>query len=159
MLKKGEFFQLVSNLFCVVKRGFVEPCKMFLCSKLPCLGGDLQTFYKVFFSKNVCWTSGNLIVLVIRFLCEGLCRGHLSTELEKPFEGYSGTEDWGSIPAKVSCFRTWYLKKITIIIFLIARAWILRGTLTTLSKENKSVCRLLPKCLFTLYASFGNCLS
>jgi hypothetical protein len=28
MLKKrGDFFQLVSNLFCAVKRGFVEPCK------------------------------------------------------------------------------------------------------------------------------------
>jgi hypothetical protein len=27
MLKKGQFFLLVSNLFCVVKRGFVESCK------------------------------------------------------------------------------------------------------------------------------------
>jgi hypothetical protein len=28
MLKKGaNFFQLVSNLICVVKGGFVEPCK------------------------------------------------------------------------------------------------------------------------------------
>jgi hypothetical protein len=30
MLKKGEFFQLVSNLFCVVR----SSVKMFLCSKL-----------------------------------------------------------------------------------------------------------------------------
>jgi hypothetical protein len=26
-LKKGDFFQLVSNLSCAVKRGFVETCK------------------------------------------------------------------------------------------------------------------------------------
>jgi hypothetical protein len=36
--KRAIFFQLVSTLFCEVKRGFVEPCKMFQCSKLPCLG-------------------------------------------------------------------------------------------------------------------------
>jgi hypothetical protein len=42
--KRTIFFQLVSTLFCVVKRHFVEPC-----SKLPCLGGDQQTFYKFFF--------------------------------------------------------------------------------------------------------------
>jgi hypothetical protein len=29
MLKKGaNFFQLISNLFCVVRRGFVEPYKI-----------------------------------------------------------------------------------------------------------------------------------
>jgi hypothetical protein len=27
LIKTGEFFQLISTLFCVVKRGFVEPCE------------------------------------------------------------------------------------------------------------------------------------
>jgi hypothetical protein len=69
MLKKGpNFFQLVSNLFCVLKRGFVEPCKMFLCSKLPCLGRRSADFLQVFFAKNVCWANANILILVLRFL-------------------------------------------------------------------------------------------
>jgi hypothetical protein len=64
-LKKVWFFQLVwSNLFCVVKRGFVDHCKR--CSFVVYYlvwGGDQQTFYK-FFAKNVCWTSANIFDLL-----------------------------------------------------------------------------------------------
>jgi hypothetical protein len=41
---------------------------MFLCSKLPCLGWRSADFFQVFFTKNVCWTSANLHVQVLRFL-------------------------------------------------------------------------------------------
>jgi hypothetical protein len=51
-LEKGDnFFQLISTLFCVVKRGFVEPCKMFLRSKLPCLGWRSADFVQGFLPK------------------------------------------------------------------------------------------------------------
>jgi hypothetical protein len=58
MLKKGRiFFQLVYNLFCVVKRGFVEPCEnVFLSSKLPCLGWRSPDFLQGFFAKNASQT-------------------------------------------------------------------------------------------------------
>jgi hypothetical protein len=64
----GNFFQPVSALFCEAKRGFVEPCKMFHCSKLPCLGWRSADFYKVFFAQNVCKSSSNMCFLVLRFL-------------------------------------------------------------------------------------------
>jgi hypothetical protein len=68
MLQKGRFFQLVSNQFCVVRRRFVESCKMFLCCKLPCLGWRSSDFLQgFFFTKNVCWTSANVLVIVLRF--------------------------------------------------------------------------------------------
>jgi hypothetical protein len=45
---------------------------MFLCGKLSFYvlykGGDQQTFYKGIFTKNVCWTSANILFLVLRFL-------------------------------------------------------------------------------------------
>jgi hypothetical protein len=49
MLKKGQI------LCCTyVRRGFVEPCRMFLCSKLPCLGWRSADFFQGFiFTKNV----------------------------------------------------------------------------------------------------------
>jgi hypothetical protein len=50
--KEGNFFQLVSNLFCAEKRGFVEPSKMFLCSKLPCLGWRSADFLQGFFCQK-----------------------------------------------------------------------------------------------------------
>jgi hypothetical protein len=54
MLKKtGEFFRLVSNLFCVLKRVFVEPCKMFLCSKLSCLGWRSAGFLQCVLSPKI----------------------------------------------------------------------------------------------------------
>jgi hypothetical protein len=46
VLKKGDFFQLVPNLFCVVKRGF-EPCK-----NVPCLGWRSADFLQCFFCQK-----------------------------------------------------------------------------------------------------------
>jgi hypothetical protein len=43
--KKGDFFQLISSLFCVVKRGFVQQCKMLL----PCLGWRSANVLQGFF--------------------------------------------------------------------------------------------------------------
>jgi hypothetical protein len=48
-VEKGQFFQLVSDLFCVVKRGVV---KTFLCSKLPCLGWRSADFLQSFFCQK-----------------------------------------------------------------------------------------------------------
>jgi hypothetical protein len=55
--KRGEFFQLICTLFCVVKRGFVDPCKSFLRSKLPWSRVEIsRLFTRVFFAQNVCRT-------------------------------------------------------------------------------------------------------
>jgi hypothetical protein len=52
MLKKGKFFFRWSPAyFCVVKRGFVEPRKMFLGSELPCPGWRSVVLYKIFSPK------------------------------------------------------------------------------------------------------------
>jgi hypothetical protein len=61
MLKnRANFFQLVSNLFCVVKRGFVEPCKNVPMAKALPFSFDLSeaqlclfVFYPLGFS-HVC---------------------------------------------------------------------------------------------------------
>jgi hypothetical protein len=47
------FFQLVSNLFCVVKRGFVEPCKnvLFVVNNLVYVGWRSADFLQVFLPK------------------------------------------------------------------------------------------------------------
>jgi hypothetical protein len=56
MLEKGLFFQLISNLLCIVKRGFVDPCKivpvewiitffmLYVCRPLNFLQGVLSHF-------------------------------------------------------------------------------------------------------------------
>jgi hypothetical protein len=41
---------------------------MFLRSKLPCLGWRSADFFTRFFAKNVCCTSANMLVVVLRFL-------------------------------------------------------------------------------------------
>jgi hypothetical protein len=49
-----HFFQLISSLFCLVKRGFVEPYKNVPICRVNYLaqGGDQQTFYvQDFFPK------------------------------------------------------------------------------------------------------------
>jgi hypothetical protein len=54
MLKKGEFFQLVSNLFCVVKRGFVEPCINAHFQKITLSRVEIsRLFTRVFFSPKM----------------------------------------------------------------------------------------------------------
>jgi hypothetical protein len=70
MLKKGRIFFSWSPTYvvCVVKRGFVEPCKMILCSKIPCLGWISRLFTRFFLPKNVCWTSASKLILELRFL-------------------------------------------------------------------------------------------
>jgi hypothetical protein len=47
---------------CEGNRGFVDPWKMFLWSKLPCLGWISVQFYKVLFppQKNICRTCANI---------------------------------------------------------------------------------------------------
>jgi hypothetical protein len=62
---RGDFFSAgVQPILCYEERFCLSPVKMFLCSKLSCQ----QTFYKVFFAKNDCWTSKNILVLVPRVL-------------------------------------------------------------------------------------------
>jgi hypothetical protein len=41
---------------------------MFHCNKLPCLGWRSADFLQVFFAQNVCKSSSNMRVLVLRFL-------------------------------------------------------------------------------------------
>jgi hypothetical protein len=60
--KRANFFQLVSDLFCVVKRGFIEPCKNVLCNKLPYMYRvDISRFLtRCSFPKNICKTCANI---------------------------------------------------------------------------------------------------
>jgi hypothetical protein len=64
--KKGDFFHLISTLFCEVKTGFVDPWKLFLWSRLPCLGWRLANFYtRCFSQKKVCSSGASILVLVL----------------------------------------------------------------------------------------------
>jgi hypothetical protein len=51
--KRANFFQLVSDLFCVVKRGFIEPCKNVLCNKLPYIGWISADFWRGVLSPKI----------------------------------------------------------------------------------------------------------
>jgi hypothetical protein len=46
----------------------LSPVKVFLCNKLPCLGWRSADILQGFVAKNVCWSSANILVLVLRFL-------------------------------------------------------------------------------------------
>jgi hypothetical protein len=70
------FFSWSPPYFVKRREVLLSPVKMFQCSKLPCLGwsieiclwgGDQQIFCKVFFAQNVCKSSSNMHVLVLRF--------------------------------------------------------------------------------------------
>jgi hypothetical protein len=67
--KKGRiFFSWTPTYFVLWGEVLLSPVKIFYCSKLPCLGWRSALFTRVFFAKNVCWTSANILVLVLRFL-------------------------------------------------------------------------------------------
>jgi hypothetical protein len=53
-----------------VKRGFVDPWKIWSWSKLPCLGWRSANFLqRCPILQNIFRTSANILVLVPRFLC------------------------------------------------------------------------------------------
>jgi hypothetical protein len=49
-----KVFELISKLFCVVKRGVVHPCKFFSCEVNYLVSiGDQSHFYKLFFPQKI----------------------------------------------------------------------------------------------------------
>jgi hypothetical protein len=71
-LKKGIiFFQLITTLFCEVRRCFVGPWKCPFEGNYLIKGRDQPTFYKVFFPQNISRTGAN-ISKISMVVCESI---------------------------------------------------------------------------------------
>jgi hypothetical protein len=66
--RKGYSFQLISILFCKVKRVLETLKNDSFEVNYVVYGGDRPIFYKVFYPQYICRTSANIFVQVLRFL-------------------------------------------------------------------------------------------
>jgi hypothetical protein len=66
--KRVNFFNWSPPYFVKWREVLLSPVKMFQCSKLPCLGWRSADFLQGFFAQNVCKSSSNMHILVLRFL-------------------------------------------------------------------------------------------
>jgi hypothetical protein len=67
------FIQPISTQICQVKRGFLDPWKIVPLKWITLSRAEISQFLQgIFPSKNVCRTSANILVLVLRFLWEGV---------------------------------------------------------------------------------------
>jgi hypothetical protein len=67
--KVAIFFQLVSTLFCEVKRGYVDRRKIVPLKQITLSRVEISQFFtRCYFPQNICKTCANILVLDLRFL-------------------------------------------------------------------------------------------